>query len=261
MLAPLLLFVCFYLATFFLLSWLRLPLVQWSAFLSACVASAATIAIWERGAFDLGVFVSPRLATRDFALGSVWGVVLIGSCAILVSLSSDIHHAWRGLFPWRELAALYIPAAVHEELLFRGYLFQKLVRWNRMFAIVFGALVFAWVHAGNNAVTPLALVNIFLGGLLLGLAYLRFERLWFPIGLHLSWNLMTGPILGDEVSGFDNTQSLLAESGKGVVWITGGEFGLEGSVWATVVELVAIALLVRSAYHPRSPRFPDATKE
>ncbi|HEX7833025.1 MAG TPA: CPBP family intramembrane glutamic endopeptidase, partial [Thermoanaerobaculia bacterium] len=255
--APLLVFVCLYLATFSGLTLLRSPFVYWSGLLSACVATAATIAILDRGKWPIGLFVAPRLVTRDLALGGMWGILLIGGAALLIVLTSDLRHAWGRGFPWRELATTYLPASIHEELLFRGYVFQKFVRWKRGLAVLTGGVLFAALHLGNTAIGALALTNIFLGGILLGLAYLAYERLWFPIGLHLSWNLMSGPILGHEVSGYESMQTMLVERGEGLVWITGGDFGIEASVWATVAELVAIVLLLRKAYPPRSLRLPS----
>jgi membrane protease YdiL (CAAX protease family) len=158
-------------------------------------------------------------------------------------LTSEVREARGSGFPWRELLTTVAPAAVHEELLFRGYAFQKIYRRQRGFAIIFVAAIFASLHMGNDAVTVLGLTNVFLGGILLGLAYARFARLWFPIGLHLAWNLMTGPILGHEVSGYQSARTLFIESGGGAVWITGGEFGLEGSAWLTLVVLCAIAVM------------------
>ena len=243
--APLLLFVCFYVATLFTLIWLRFPLRYWIGLASVAVATTLTLAIWERGHWPLGLFVAPVTAARDFAIGVAWGVVLIGSCAALIVLSTDVRHEPGRGFPWLELFTIFAPAALHEELLFRGYPFQKLLQANRTFAYVFIALIFAALHAGNTAVTFLGLTNVFLGGILLGLAYERYRRLWFPIGLHLSWNLMSGPILGHEVSGYTGEATVFVERGSGAWWMTGGNFGIEGSAWMTVVEIVAIVWLMR----------------
>ena len=242
--APLALFVFFYVATLILLTWMRFPFVQWTGLISVSVATAAAIAIRDRGRWPLGLFVPPRLAVPELLLGSAFGAMLVGTCAVLVVLTSDVRHEPGAGFPWREVLAVYIPAAVHEELLFRGYPFQKLHRWRRGVAIVFVALVFAALHMGNVAVSWLGLTNIFLGGILLGLAYERYGRLWFPIGLHLAWNVMSGPILGHEVSGYDSMATVLVERGHGPGWLTGGEFGIEGSVWMTVMESAGILLLL-----------------
>lgn len=243
--APLVLFVSFYVATLIGLVWFRFPYHQWSGLIAVSVATAATVALWERGQWPLGLFVPPRLAGRELVLGSAGGVALIGLCALLVAISTEVWHERGSGFPWLELWAVYIPAAVHEELLFRGYAFQKLHRWNRDIALFLIALVFAALHANNVAVSMLGLLNIFLGGILLGLAYERYGRLWFPIGLHLAWNVMSGPILGHEVSGYDSMATLFVERGGGPSWLTGGEFGIEGSVWMTVTEGIAIVALRR----------------
>lgn len=218
--------------------------MQWSGLISASVATAAAIAIMDRGRWPLGLFVTPRLAIPEFLFGSVWGILLISTCAALIVISTDVRHGRGTGFPWFELFMVFVPAAVHEELLFRGYPFQKLLAWNRGYAIVAVALLFAVLHMNNESVSLLGLFNIFLGGILLGLAYERYRRLWFPIGLHLAWNVTTGPILGHEVSGYEAMRSIFIERGTGPDLLTGGEFGIEGSIWMTLVELGAIALLM-----------------
>jgi len=229
----------------FALTWLRFPLRYWAGLIAVTVATTITVTIWERGEWPLGLFIAPRAAAREFAIGIASGIVLIGSCAILIVLSTDVRHQPGRGFPWHELLTIFAPAVLHEELLFRGYPFQKLLQWNRAVAYLFVSFIFAALHAGNRAVTPLGLGNIFLGGILLGLAYERYRHLWFPIGLHLAWNVMSGPILGHEVSGYTGEATVLVERGGGAWWMTGGNFGIEGSVWMTVVELAAIAVLAK----------------
>ena len=58
-------------------------------------------------------------------------------------------------------------------------------------------------------------------GVMLALAYLVYERLWFPIGLHLAWNIFSGPILGYDISGYIPAESVLALRGNGRSWLTG----------------------------------------
>lgn len=240
-------FLSFYVATVVLLGWARLPLPYIGPLFAVCLATVLTIAIRERGQWNLGFAAPPVVALREFAAGTLMGVLLIGSCALLIVLSTDVRHEPGRGFPWGELFLVFLPAALHEELLFRGYGFQTLYRWRRGFAIVFVALLFAALHARNTAVTPLGLTNIFLGGILLALAYARRQRLWMPIGLHLAWNLMSGPIIGHEVSGYESPMTVLIEAGHGPDWLTGGEFGIEGSAWMTVVESAGIAWLMGKA--------------
>lgn len=230
---------------------LRFPFIQWRGLICVTVATLITVGVWERGAWPLGLFVQPRFAVVELFAGSWWGCIIVGSAALLIVATTNVRHVPGRGFPWLELLAVFLPAAVHEELLFRGYAFQKLHRANRWFAIVFVALVFASLHAGNESVTRLGLVNIFLGGVLLGLAYERYGRLWFPIGLHLAWNVMSGPILGHEVSGYEAVHTVFVERGSGPELFTGGEFGIEGSVWMTLVEAIATLALWRAGYAVR----------
>jgi membrane protease YdiL (CAAX protease family) len=178
-------------------------------------------------------------------LGCGAAVLLIAAADGLVMLTTRLRHVAGNGFPWFELIAVYLPAVFHEELLFRGYPFQKLWRMNRLVAVAFTSVVFAALHGGNNAVSALAMVNLFLAGILLALAYARYERLWFPIGIHLAWNLLSGPILGYNVSGFVASETVFRTVGRGTPWLTGGLFGIEGSVWIGIVELAGVALLLR----------------
>ena len=162
-------------------------------------------------------------------------------------LVAHARHARNGGFPWLELVSVYLPAVFHEELAFRGYLFQKFRSVNRIAGFTFSALLFAALHLGNNAITPLAVLNIALAGLLLALAYERYERLWFPIGIHLAWNILSGPLLGYPVSGYVSRTTVFATTLRGAGWMTGGAFGIEGSAFIAIVEVAAIAWLAWSA--------------
>ena len=243
------LFIPLYLAAFLVAGYLTAAagayLGQWVSLLSVCAATFGTIAILEHGVWPLGIFVPPRLAVREMLLGCGFAVLLIGAADGLVMLTTRMRHVAGNGFPWIELAAVYLPAVFHEELLFRGYLFQKLWRRHRLGAVLFTSLMFAALHADNTAVSLLAMANLFFAGVLLALAYVRYERLWFPIGIHLGWNLLSGPILGYNVSGYIPGESVLRTVGRGAPWLTGGLFGIEGSVWIVVVELAGIALLLR----------------
>lgn len=238
-------FVSFYLATFWIGLQARLPLFQWIAFISACAATAATIWLWHHGRWDLGLRALPVAAIRELAGGVAFAVVLIAAADALIVLFTPLFHARGTGFPWIETLTVFLPAALHEELVFRGYPYQLLRRWRPRVALVASSAVFAAMHAGNAGVTPLSLLNVFLGGVVLVLAYERHRRLWMPIGLHLAWNLMSGPVLGYGVSGFDISRSLFVTIVTGPPLLTGGAFGIEGSVLMTGMEVVAVAVLWR----------------
>jgi membrane protease YdiL (CAAX protease family) len=237
------LFGSVYLATFLFFGMLT-RLAYLSALVAAATATAFTNLIVDKGRWRIGLFVPPLLAVREFLLGASLAVCCIGVTDWLIFSTTSLHHVAGTGFPWRELFIVYLPASVHEELVFRGYLFQKIRAWNRRFAIASSAIVFGTLHTINGGITPIAIVNLIIAGVLLALAYELFERLWLPIGIHVTWNLLTGPILGYSVSGFSSEKTLLVTLGSGPDWLTGGSFGIEGSVWTGLVELAGVAALL-----------------
>ena len=81
------------------------------------------------------------------------------------------------------------------------------------------------------------MANLFFAGILLALAYARYERLWFRSGSISAGTCSPGPILGYNVSGYESSESVLRTVGRGSPWLTGGYFGIEGSVWIVIGEL------------------------
>ena len=258
---PLSLLGAVYFATFliwgFLGRFVQLPGLQWGALVSVVVATLVVVASFEHGRWPLGLAAPPRIAVSEAFGGGIFAAVLIFAGDGLILATTNLRHLQGNGFPWDELATIYLPAVLHEELLFRGYAMQKLAtRWPR-FAVGFMAAVFALLHLGNEAVSVLAIANIFVAGVLLGLTWLVTGRLWFAIGLHLIWNLLSGPILGYNVSGYESRRTVWRTSGSGAPILTGGGFGIEGSIWMLLVELLAVALVCwwiwRRNYNQRPP--------
>lgn len=127
------------------------------------------------------------------------------------------------------------PAALAEELAFRGFPLVVLERAvGRGSAIVVMSVLFAALHAWNPSVTALGLGNIALAGVLLGLAFFAPGGIWTAWGAHLGWNLSIAA-LDAPVSGLPFTVPLVDFSPGPEAWLTGGSFGPEGGVAATVV--------------------------
>src|SRR5262249_35846876 len=114
LLVPLSFFGSVYLATFLFAAWL-VPYVQWAALVSVVLATGATILLNGPGRWRLGLAAPALVAVRDLLLGVGFAVVLIGVSDILIMASTNLRHVRGGGFPWLELIAVYLPAAVHEE--------------------------------------------------------------------------------------------------------------------------------------------------
>lgn len=256
--APGLLFGIFYLGIF-IVAVLLVPEPSQAAFhlaglVAAVVASRLAIRIADRGTWKLGFGGGLRRATRELTFGVALASALILLSHGLILLTTGLRHGIGGGIDWGEILILFIPAAIHEEVLFRGYAFQKLVSWNRWGGVAVGSLVFGLLHLSNDGLTTLSILNLFMAGALLSLAYLVFERLWLPIGLHVWWNVLSGPLLGHEVSGLELDSSLLSTYDPGPVLLTGGPFGIEGSLWTLLMEAIGILFLLWLMHRRESGR-------
>ena len=138
--------------------------------------------------------------------------------------------------------AVFAVAAAFEEALFRGYILQTFARSGLAWlAILLTSVFFGAVHLGNPNAGYISSLNTALAGVWFGVAYLKTRDLWFVWALHLMWNWMQGAIFGIEVSGLTDivTSPLLIETDGGPVWLTGGEYGIEGSIACTIALVIS----------------------
>jgi membrane protease YdiL (CAAX protease family) len=199
---------------------------------------------------SVGLRLDRRWA-REFAWGTALGfgalllaaglIAAIGGVRFELDPARSVDNLLFGLY-------LFVSVSVLEELLFRGFLFQRLVAglgvWPTQLAL--GGL-FAVAHWGNpgmeGATKVWASIDIALAAVMLGVAYLRTRSLALPIGLHLGWNWSQGYLLGFGVSGVDLTGWWHPVFQGLPTWITGGEFGPEASVFGVLADLVMLAVV------------------
>lgn len=163
--------------------------------------------------------------------GASWAIVIQTLVLIILLLVNAVGLATTN-FDWTEqlgFLLFFLFVSIFEEVVFRGYLTSLLADSLHFIpALIISSLLFGLVHVGNADFTWLGFSSIFLGGYLLGLLFLKYQNLYLPIGMHWLWNYYQGNILGFDVSGID-TPSFLQQNLMGPDWLTGGEFGLEGS--------------------------------
>jgi len=174
---------------------------------------------------------------KELGLGMGIGAALMLLPALLLSLFGVVHWQVNDLSSATILSGLLLFAsvAVAEELLFRGFIFQRFIgAFGPWIAQLIIAGLFLLTHINNpgmtGAVKVLASFNIFIASILFGIAYIKTKRLALPIGLHLMANFMQGTILGFGVSGNNESSLLKPLFTTDRVWLTGGTFGLEASV-------------------------------
>lgn len=161
---------------------------------------------------------------------------LLGVARFSLSAQPPGRVALAGVF----LLLLLAVAAADEELLFRGYPFQRLVdSGGPLAAVAAVSVLFGLAHLRNPSHNWISTVNTILAGVLLAVCYLRTRALWLPIGLHFTWNYFQGFVLGLPVSGWAMPEPILAARIHGPAWLTGGAYGPEGSILSLGIILAA----------------------
>lgn len=98
----------------------------------------------------------------------------------------------------------------------------------------------------------MGLVNVSLASIFFSLCYLRTNSLWLPIAAHAAWNVTVARIVGMPVSGIDFGETLLHTNSITPSIVTGGSFGPEGGLVATIALVAGTAVLFSSLVQ-RSP--------
>jgi membrane protease YdiL (CAAX protease family) len=221
------------------------------------LGTVATIAVVHAAYLAYVRFVEGRSATefamtgaaRELALGVIIGAAIF-SAAIAVIFAGGWYRVG-GTNPWTTaLGPLFAAAgaAYIEELIVRGILFRNIEEMlGSWLALAITALLFGMAHLSNPNATLIGALAIALeAGVLLGAAYMATRRLWLAIGIHFAWNFVQGGIFGVAVSGAASKGMMRGEL-RGPALLTGGAFGVEGSVVAVVVCLAAAIPLIAIA--------------
>ncbi len=188
----------------------------------------------------LGFQTDNRL--KEFVVGIAIGFVIMVVGYLVLLYSNELFFV-KVNFDLKELILtilLFTIVAIVEETLVRGYILKNLMlSYNKYVALMISALLFSLMHSFNPDMDLFSFFDLFLAGIVMGLSYLYTRNLWFPIAMHLSWNLFQS-LLGFNVSGL-NTYSLIEFKINEPNIFNGGGFGLEGSVLSIIAELLLIA--------------------
>ncbi len=193
-----------------------------------------------------------------FALGAVIVVLVVAGEVALGGYTIDGPGAWYDhLTPtWLFATILVLIGTVLQasvmEALFRGWLMQTVAaKWGRELAVLLSVLLFASIQAGDVMRAPEAMLGVANLGLLawlLAQVVLRNNALWVACGLNAAWRLVTGLGFGLNIDGYhlNVTPMLLAigDNPEAPWWLTGGDFGPDGSVLMTLI-LGAMLLMTR----------------
>jgi membrane protease YdiL (CAAX protease family) len=188
-------------------------------------------------------------ALRQLGAGLLIGMALVTAAVALLSAAGGYRMAGSNGLSMAVVTplAMMIFVGVFEETLSRGIVFriaeQSLGSWA---ALAVSSLLFGLAHLPGEGAGVLAIAITIVAGVLFAAAYLLTRKLWLGIGMHVAWNYALGSIYSIAVSGHE-AKGLLRATVSGPDWLSGGAYGLEGSVFSLIVLAAVAAYLLRKA--------------
>ncbi len=229
--------------------------LMWTVFSLFPAALATTVLLLRLGGWpSLAAIGAPlnwqawREVLQGLFLGTGIGLVVIGiqyvaGWVTFEAASDSLLRGGEGAFFWAPPIGLGIAVlalgSAGEELLFRGYGLQQLIRATSPWvAVAVTSLIFGLMHASNPDASAPGIANTGLFGALFGLALVRLRSWWTPFGMHFGWNATLATI-GANVSGLRIKLAGLALTPNGPPLWTGGDYGPEGSLLTSFAVVAA----------------------
>ena len=220
------------------------------------IAASATLAVYsarrwidKRSLASLGLRGGIRAAT-DAAFGFLLSGIMAGSVFSAMLALGLIGNVQVLAADWSMVGvltgSLLVMALIGfwEELVFRGYILQNMAEGMGLkSAIIISCVFYGLVHSANPNASLLSTAIIVLFGYLRIYGYLSTGQLWLSIGMHTGWNFFQATVFGFAASGHAEARTLLTHETVAADWLSGGDFGPEGSVLTIPVVLIALAVM------------------
>ena len=235
---------------------IRLELDAWLTLFGLLFAHWAAFRVAGGDWAESGVSVEaarPALLLRWFAIGAL--AIAVPTALVAATGWMRVEPAGEGssLAAALRLLIVLAPAALWEELLFRGYPFAALRRGlGDAAALGLTSLAFGLLHLQNGGANLQAVGQVVFAGVWLGGIRLATGSLLAAWMAHLAWNWALVGLLHTPVSGFGFAMPDYELVDAGPDWATGGAWGPEAGLGATLGMAAAISYLI--ARHRREER-------
>lgn len=193
-----------------------------------------------------------RKGYKELVVGLLLGAVtitIVGIILILIGEVKLVNSLSKPNISYELLSGLiaFIAVGFGEEIFGRAYCMSVLKQTrNRYIILGVSAVIFAAMHLGNSGISFLALINLFLVGVLFGYMFMKSGNVWMPIGFHITWNYFQGYVLGFQVSG-NEVMGIYQLNNVGNSLFNGGTFGPEGGIIVTAI--LIITFFIVGAYY------------
>jgi membrane protease YdiL (CAAX protease family) len=220
----------------------------WPLLLAACAIVAGyrlyVHRIEKRDVAELALAGAGGELGRGFGIGAL----LMATCSGLL-LAGGVY-TYTGMEHW---SALFRPlpeqvfVAFMEEILFRAVLYRLLEKsWGTTAALAASTLLFVAAHLPSEHISVLGALATAAASLALSAGYLATRRLWVPVGMHFAWNYLFDAVFSIPVSGHP-AHGWIQVAASGPAWLSGGGYGVEGSIVTVLAWGIAAVALLRIA--------------
>ncbi|HEU3869415.1 TPA: CPBP family intramembrane metalloprotease [Streptococcus pneumoniae] len=183
---------------------------------------------------------------KGFSLGlALFLLTLLGLVALGQYRLDSIHLDTYSLAFTLFTIPFWILQGTAEEVVTRAWLIPQLAkRTNLKVAIIISSSLFTLLHLGNPGITFLSAIDLFLFGVAMSLYLLKTDTIWGIGGIHGAWNFAQGNLFGVLVSGQSSGTSIMKFTPQGNQdWLSGGSFGIEGSIVSSIILFLLILYL------------------
>lgn len=215
----------------------------------AFLSLALIIYLRVQGKLRLGFSVD-KWTTIEILSGFLIAFVPVSMAFLIIWALGNVEivtvHFQAGAF-FADLTILTV-AALAEEILFRVGLLLALIYLTKKvwLSIAIQILFFGIVHFSNPGADMLTVLSNSMGGLMYSLAFIYTGRIWMPFILHLFWNMSQG-FYGFNISGLNEYSGAFIELNPiGNELISGGSYGLEGSLIGIGARILVIVFVLIS---------------
>ncbi len=184
---------------------------------------------------------------KNYVGGLLIGAGLLTFTLIASKVMGIITIEFNSAVNWTVVFIMFIGFVIQgmtEEVICRGYVQNTLrIRWGLVVTMIIQSAFFAGLHSLNNGMKLMPVINLFLFAAFIGILFYYNDNLWMASGIHTIWNFMQGPIMGIEVSGQVFPSTVFKSTFTGSDFLSGGSFGMEGSIFTTIAMVVGIIIV------------------
>ena len=187
----------------------------------------------------------------NLLIGYLIGIGMNGLAILLAWMHGDIKMYFDRfeLIPFLILFAAVFVQSAAEELVCRGFIYQRVLRTYRnkyWLTVIINSVFFGLIHLGNDGVTVMAIVDLIVTGLLFSAMVYYFDSLWMAMAVHAGWNFTQSILAGLPNSGNVVPYSVfkLDAATARDSFFYNVAFGVEGTIPAIAIQLVVLAAIV-----------------